>query len=247
MIALRRPGVDTPLDRVETATVHTSPPIAASSSGLASHVSTSLCQMSPSRMSLAIVVLGFLGGCGTDAGPAVPPPLAGLQHAEVVRVGVPVTFDAQPSRAGALFTKEGVVVEQAAIVKYRFLAADGSATEEVAAPGWQHTFTDPGIYAVSLTVEDDRGRLSTARSFVHVTVDYTPTCSDADPGDCESERCIGDVCSRVACAAQAVCPNATICAEGFCYVTPPVHQSDDALHGADAGATGIDAADRNVP
>lgn len=242
MSSARRPGVDTPLDHVETATVHTSSSIVAPLSGRASHPLASLCVGA-----LTLLLTGTLGACGTDTGPAVPPPLAGLQHAEVVRVGVSVAFDAQPSRSGALFTKEGVVVAQAAIVKYRFLAADGSATEEVAAPSWHHAFTAPGIFAVSLTVEDDRGRLSTARSFVHVTADYTPTCTDADPGDCESGRCLGDVCSRVACAAQAVCPSATICAEGFCYVTPPVHQSEDALHGADAGATGIDTADRNVP
>jgi len=216
----------------------------------APQTTTALSPCLSQRMAALLLLLCPLfvaAGCTTDDRPALPPPLAGVQHAEVVRVGAPVTFDAQPSRSGALFNAEGVVVEQAAIVKYRFLAADGSATEEVASPDWQHTFTHPGIYAISLTIVDDLGRDSTVRSYVHVTADYTPTCTSASSVDCDSGRCLGDVCSRVACADQAVCPVGTTCAQGYCYVTPPAAPSGDLLTAADAGATGIDAADRSVP
>lgn len=204
-------------------------------------------RLTVARAPLLGLVALFVVGCGTEPGPAIPPPLAGMQHAEVVRVGVPVAFDAQPSRSGVLISKEGVIVEQAAIVKYRFLAADGSASEEVATPNWSHTFSDPGSYAVSLTIEDDLGRESTIRSQISVTADYTGTCTADDAVDCESGRCVGDVCSRVACADQAVCPGGTTCAEGFCWVSPPAPQAADALRGADAGATGLDTSDRGVP
>ncbi|MCO4762896.1 MAG: PKD domain-containing protein [Myxococcales bacterium] len=200
--------------------------------------------LSPSlRFAAALVTLVQLAGCGQDAGPAIPPPFAGLQHAEVVRVGQAVQFDGQPSRAGALRDVDGVVVEQAAIVRFTFAAADGSPAQDVTGPVWQHVFTAPGIFAVSLTIEDAKGRTSTVQSTLHVTADYTATCTESAADLCDSGRCIGDVCSRVACADQVVCPEGTTCASGFCYVSPPTSAGADALSGADAGAVGADAHD----
>ncbi len=195
----------------------------------------------------ALALTTLTVACGTPDAATPPPPLAGLQHPEVVRVGQAVTFDASSTAAGTLRDSKGAVVDVVDIVRYRFVVADGSAARESALPTWSHTFDGPGIFALSVTVEDEQGRESTVTSSVHVAADYTPTCTEQDPGGCDSGRCSGDVCSRIACADQPVCPGDTTCSGGFCLVDPPRRAPADAFTGADGGATGIDADDRRVP
>ncbi|MBP47617.1 MAG: hypothetical protein CMH53_06745 [Myxococcales bacterium] len=200
--------------------------------------------MNGSHTLLWLSVIVLTTACGGESSPKPPPPLAGLQHPAVARVGEVVTFDGSPSVAGVLRNADGNIVEQASIVQFRFLFADGSEVKTQAAAVGKHVFDEPGLYAVKLEVVDARDRTSEVISAIHITTDFTTICSEDQPADCPSGRCLAGVCNRIACAGQAVCPTQTTCADAQCLTNPPPDVGGDAFTGADGGAitVGADAA-----
>lgn len=161
-----------------------------------------------------------LAGCAdTELAAALPPPVAALSHPAIVRLGQPVTFSAANS---AVATVVGRPDQSARLVKFRFQVADGSPAAETAAAQWQHTFSQPGSYAVSVEVHDDRGQASAVQSSLQVVVDLAQVCSGtADPG-CPSGLCDQGVCTTAACAGPSACPMALfgaapVCTDELCH------------------------------
>ncbi len=182
-----------------------------------SSASVSMCGDTPSphgssrrhrRAAAAVAALcaAALGSCAdTEPDLALPPPVAALSHPAVARLGQPVTFSAANS---AVATVAGRPDQSARLVKFRFQVADGSPAAETAVAQWQHTFSQPGSYAVSVQVQDDRGQTSAVQSSLQVVVDLAQVCSGTtDPG-CPSGLCSQGVCTTAACAGASACPKA---------------------------------------
>lgn len=166
-----------------------------------------------------LTLLVATAGCQDEApAAALPPPVAALSHPEVARQGELVTFSAANS---AVATVKGRPDLSAHLVKFRFQAADGSAAVDSAAPQWQHAFAQPGVYGVSVLVEDDRGQQSAVQSSLQVVADLAQMCSGTvDPG-CTSGLCLQGACALAACAGATACPAAQFgpsaqCKGGYC-------------------------------
>ena len=167
----------------------------------------------------AVAGLTALVGCADDGvDTALPPPVAALSHPSVARLGQPVTFSVANS---AVATVAGRPDKSARLVKFRFQVADGTAAAETASAQWQHVFSQPGSYAVSVEVHDDHGQSSTVQSGLQVVVDLAQVCSGTtDPG-CPSGLCDQGACTTAACAGPSACPSALfgaapMCAAGLC-------------------------------
>lgn len=168
---------------------------------------------------VSALAVGWVSGCNDAApDPQLPPPVAALSHPAVVRQGQPVTFSAAQSAVAVVKDRPDL---SARLVRFRFQAADGSAAVESASPQWQHTFAQPGLYGVSVQIEDDRGQQSAVQSSLQVVVDLAQFCTGtADPG-CPSGLCDQGVCAVAACAGATACPAALFgaaaeCKSGYC-------------------------------
>jgi hypothetical protein len=177
------------------------------------------------RASAWLVVMGIaliVTACEDTAADDLPDPLAGLQHPEMVRVGAKATLDGRLSAAASVEDPDpGAPLPGSRIASYRFAIADGSPAQERIVGVLEHVFTTPGDYGVVLTVADDRGIESSVASKIRVKQDYTPICGTDDIGaaGCASGQCMGDVCSVMACAGDAVCvavDGSLQCVDGFC-------------------------------
>lgn len=182
----------------------------------------------PGRLALRAALTSLLtigvgaAGCATEEPTVLPDPIAGLLHPEMVKVGQEVLLDARLSVVATL--KGGAPAPGAQLVSYRFAVADGSAAVDLTTPTWQHTFSAPGVYAVSLTIADDRGLQSKVTSSIHVQPDFSSSCTNGTTASCASGVCDQGVCSVMACAGPDVCTGAgsgLTCAQGRC-VQPAV-------------------------
>ncbi len=172
---------------------------------------------------LAIVTMALsVVGCDDSAAEELPDPLAGLLHPEMVRVGAKVTLDGRLSAAASLQDADPAApLAGSRIASYRFAIADGSPAQERVPGVLDYVFSAPGDYGLVLTVADDRGIESSVSSKIRVKQDYTAFCDqdDAKAAGCPSGRCVGDVCSIMACAGDAVCAavdGGLRCISGFC-------------------------------
>lgn len=164
-----------------------------------------------------VAALFVLVAC-QDAVPPVklPAPVAGLAHPAVVRAGVPVIFDANPTRIAVVKDRPDL---SARVRQFKFAAADGSPASWQASPQWTHTFAQPGSYDVAMTVWDDQGGTSDAQSHLLVVADLSDACTGTADAACDSGLCATGVCVRVACAGTPACDilgGGAQCAAGQC-------------------------------
>jgi PKD repeat protein len=198
------------------------------------------------------IAAGLLAvACSDSSTPKVdPPPLAGLTHPEMARVGDAVAF----ASASVVGLTDGVAEHP--LTRFRFTFADGTSVVDQAQATTTHTFAAAGSYAVALTITDSRGLTSTVQSTIHIVADYTATCTEGSSDGCSSGLCSGEVCAVVACTGDAICKfsgaqgNPT-CEAGLCARTelpplPDVWVDPDAYDTAD-DATATDAADDATP
>ncbi len=168
-----------------------------------------------------VLVLAAVGlaACEDATEPVkLPPPVAGLAHPAVVRAGLPVVFDANPTRVAVVKDRPDL---SARLSKYRFSTADGSPYVDQANAQWSHTFAQPGSYDVGLQVWDDRGGTSAATSRLLVVADLADTCTATDSAACDSGVCAAGACTKVACAADVACEilaNKARCVAGQCTI-----------------------------
>ncbi len=170
----------------------------------------------------ALTLAAFLAcaaACEDAAEPIkLPAPVAGLAHPAVVRAGIPVVFDANPTRVAIVKDRPDL---SARISKFRFSTADGSPYTDQAGAQWSHTFAQAGGYDVALQVWDDRGGTSTASSRLLVVADLADTCTATDSTACDSGVCTGGACTKVACAGDVACEilaNKARCVAGQCSI-----------------------------
>jgi hypothetical protein len=167
----------------------------------------------------ALGLLATLAGCTDEAGPpALPPPVAGLSHPQVVRLGSPAALSGASS---AVATISGRPDLSARLVRYRFEVADGSEVADRGTADWNHVFDRTGSFALALTVEDDRGQRSTVQSRIQVVADLADACTGTVDLGCPSGLCGNGTCTVVACAGDAACPKAwfgdqALCRDGLC-------------------------------
>ncbi|MBM4344885.1 MAG: PKD domain-containing protein [Deltaproteobacteria bacterium] len=158
-------------------------------------------------------------GCAETVDPVkLPPPVAGLAHPAVARAGVPVVFDANPTRVAVVKDRPDL---SARISNFRFATADGSPYTDQAGAQWSHTFAQPGTYDVTLRVWDDKGGTSAAESRLLVVADLADTCTSTASAACDSGVCGGGVCTKVACAGDVACDilaNKARCVAGQCSI-----------------------------
>ena len=172
------------------------------------------------RGPLAFPLLAWLAACADVEAEALPPPVAGLVHPQVARIGQTVLFDARTS-AVAKASSADPAAAGSKIAKFRFALADGTAASEQAGPLLERSFAQAGSYAVELTVFDDRGFAGRVTSLVHIVADYTATCGGGDVTACATGVCSGDTCAVLACGAQPACPlglgpHKLTCTAGLC-------------------------------
>lgn len=167
----------------------------------------------------ALGLLASIFGCDDSSpAPQLPPPVAALSHPGVARQGAVVAFSAANSAVATVKDRPDL---SARLVRFRFQAADGSAAVESASAQWLHAFAQPGLYGVSVEVQDDRGQTSTVQSSLQVVADLAQVCTGtADPG-CPSGLCDQGVCALAACAGAKACPSAlfgaaALCKGGYC-------------------------------
>lgn len=173
------------------------------------------------QASQGALVLGLvaLAACTSDSGtPALPPPVAGLAHPQVVRLGSAAQLSGASS---AVATISGRPDLSARLVRYRFEVADGSETSDRGTAEWSHTFARTGSFALALTVEDDRGQRSSVQSRIQVVADLADSCTGTVDLGCPSGLCGAGTCTVVACAGDAACPKAwfgdtATCRDGLC-------------------------------
>jgi len=179
--------------------------------------------MRPANRSSALMLAGLVStSCADAPAPLVlPPPVAGLAHPAVVRAGIPVVFDAGPTRVAVVKNRPDL---SATLRSLRFAAADGSAAVDQAQLQWSHTFAQPGTYDVSLAVWDDRGATSTARSQVLVVADLAAACTGTSDAACDTGLCTAGACVKVACAGPVACEivgAGAACTAGQCVKAGP--------------------------
>lgn len=189
------------------------------------------------RIAATWSAVATLAACSQTVEHELPPPVAGLVHAELARVGEAVTFD------GATSAVAQSAAQPARLVGFRLAVADGSPAVDLALPVTQHTFLLPGTYAVELTITDDHGRKAAVTSAVRIVEDFAPTCDGATP--CAAGPCLGGACAVLACGGDPACPaslggGAVYCNRGQCSATAPAASDQVPWTGEDAGALALD-------
>ena len=209
--------------------------------------------------SVALLLLLALTCCDDGKTTEVPEPVAGLGHPEMARVGDKVVFLGGYSAVATVKDKDGKLrlLPGTRLVRYGFAIADGSPAVSSASPSHSHVFTQPGNYAVLLTIEDDRGVKSTVSSRIQIKATYAGTCAAASGVDsaaqaCTSGLCAGEVCLVVACAGQKVCdglggPPTRSCLEQQCAMPVASVVSAPTSRPGDAGSTTAVDAGRSPP
>lgn len=180
----------------------------------------------------AILTLAVLAACSDPKVAAHEPPVAGLVHAGIARVGQPVVLDGSSS-----------AVAGGHLVRFRIAVADGSPAVDLANPATSHVFTAPGSYGVELTVRDDHGAEGSVRSTVRIVDTFAAQCDD--PAACGGVPCLDGSCAILACGGDPACPSglagaATSCADGVCSDTPAPVREGDAYGGEDLGRLPVD-------
>ncbi len=196
------------------------------------------------RSALGVALVGLwvgfgAGGCGSEADPIVPPPVAGLQHVESAAVGSAVRFSA--ANTAVADAGDGTLAGTR-IVRFDFTIADGSGVESTAAPNVDHVFTAPGTYAVQLRVVDDLDRSSVVHSTISVASAIGVACGTGDLSLCDSGRCAAGACVALACAGPEACPADLVCSEERCVLPERASEDGARRYGADGARTGLDAA-----
>jgi len=113
-----------------------------------------------------------VGGEGSDdpePEPNEPPEAALTADPTTVTAGDPVTFDATPSSDA-----------DGSIERYEWALGDGT---DATGRTLSHTYTDPGEYAVELTVTDDDGATDSATRTITVEPGDGGECGDATAGE----------------------------------------------------------------
>ncbi|MEY3013947.1 MAG: hypothetical protein RIT45_2682 [Pseudomonadota bacterium] len=188
---------------------------------------------------LALAVGLGTSGCGTEPEPIVPPPVAGLQHAEAAAVDSAVRFSAANTAVAAA---GDATLAGTRIVRFDFTFADGSGVQSTAAPSLDHAFAAPGTYAVQLRVIDDLGRSSVVHSSISVASALGVACGDGDLALCDSGRCVAGACVTLACAGPEACPADLVCSGERCVLPERAGEDGTRRYGADGGRASLDAA-----
>ncbi len=181
-------------------------------------------------------------GCSEEPPPlALPAPVAGLLHPEIARVGQKVLFDASPSAVARVPEGAAEIPPGTVLTEFRFAIADGTAPIKQTSPWLERTFASPGHFAVTLSVVDDRGLLSSVESKIHIVNEFTANCPQGDGAICDSRLCSGDVCAVLACAGQPACPpdlasTELTCSGGFCVAEVASSPPGGNRSGADGGS-----------
>lgn len=179
----------------------------------------------------------WLAACSTAPTPPLPPPIAGLVHPELTRVGQPTLLDGSTSAVAA-----------GRIVRFRIAVADGTTAVDLSNPVTLHTFSAPGTYGVELTVFDDHGHEGSVTSSVRVVEDFSATCDANRAGDaasvCDGAPCVAGACAVLACGGDPACPAAVAGAANFCNHgrcgTTAAQPQTDAWGGDDVGRLPLD-------
>lgn len=164
-----------------------------------------------------LLLAGSVLACSSLVSP-VPPPVAGLAHPQVARVGVPVTFDASTSAVAAPTSQA-----PGSIDRFHLAIADGSPAVDLAGPSTQHVFDRAGSFGVVLTITDGLGRSASVSSQIQVLADFPAFCQSAT--DCGGLPCDKGACRIYACGGDPACPlglpaDATHCNQNVCASTP---------------------------
>lgn len=158
-------------------------------------------------------------GCAASVEPLkLPAPVAGLAHPAIVRTGIAVIFDANPTRIAVVKDRPDL---SARVQKFRFAVADGSAYVDQVAPQWGHAFAQAGTYDVSLQVWDDQGGTSVAHSQLLVVSDLAASCTGTVAPQCDTGACSAGSCAKVGCAGAVACTilgPAAKCIAGQCSI-----------------------------
>lgn len=191
----------------------------------------------PRRIAAVASALLWLAGCSTAPTPALPPPVAGLVHPELTRVGQPTLLDGSTSAVAA-----------GRIVRFRIAVADGTTAVDLSSPVTLHTFVVAGTYGVELTVFDDHGHEGSVTSSVRVVEDFAATCDSTGAAGaasvCDGVPCVAGACAVLACGGDPACPaavagQATFCNHGHCATTA-AELPADAWGGDDLGRLPLD-------
>lgn len=187
---------------------------------------------------LMLVSLIALSACTTVKTVVLGPPVAGMRHVALARIGEKVRFDA--STSAVAHDPANAAAPGSVLTRFEFEVAlpDGTTQVSQASPLFDRTFDVAGTFAVAVTVQDDRGIQSKTVSTIEIVADYTGVCNSTDASACPSGICVGDVCKTFACAAQPACPlpldgTALTCDRGFCVVQAQAKSDDDAYSGED--------------
>ncbi len=188
---------------------------------------------------LILISLIAPAACTTVKTVVLGPPVAGLRHVALARIGEKVRFDA--STSAVAHDPANAAAPGSILTRFEFEVAlpDGTTQVSQASPLFDRTFGVAGTFAVAVTVQDDRGIQSKTVSSIDIVADYTGVCNSADASACPSGVCVGDVCKTFACAAQPACPlpgdgTTLTCDRGYCVVQPQPNSADDAYSGEDA-------------
>lgn len=173
----------------------------------------------------------------------MPPPIAGLWHPAAVRPGQEVVLDASTTAIRqAPLGDPGIGGNR--IVLFRFEIATFPGVERYV-PSLPWTFTQPGHYALRLTVTDDLGRQGSVDSAIDVVADLAEACTGTVADVCPSGACAGGQCAAFACAGDPACPtlagHALSCNRGVCDLAPAPSMTDDAYGGGDVPTIGAAA------
>lgn len=169
--------------------------------------------------------------CSHTAAVDLPPPVPGLMLPSLAAVGQTVQLSATTTAIAAASNGQTAV-----ITRFRFAVADGTPAVELAEAATSHVFTQPGHYAVELTVFDNQARSASVQASIEIVNEFETLClPDASTG-CDGAPCLAGACAVLACAGDAACPTAitgaaTHCWQGNCVVNLPAQGTDDAWTG----------------